>query len=471
MLTRIRQGLTQARALAARVPDVVAGVQRVLVGTPTPVRPLVSYEEAKAWVKATEGQGQPGGTAQLVQHVGWELTPEGIRAAFVAAEKGNPQAQCDIFDDVVERDHTLAALADHRTASLIGKYAQWVPGQQDDESAVAAAIFRREVWPGIAASGLLERQLYHSLLNGYQADQLIWKFSRETRRVDPVGVQEFRPRDFLISTFMNPRVKAAHPDDLLLRRHPFDQIGEALYPGLWLVTKRTTTVPLARAGLGRGSTWWSHIKMLGIADWGVYVRRYGLPFVMATIKDWTSTAERAMAAEILQRIGDDGGAIVAENSVTKIDFKDGAQGSRNAASDLHQRLASTCNEELTKRWYGAALASESGSGASSYALAREHGGLRFEIMAADAMRLSLSLGQLAQTWMAVNDLPGAAPVLRFHLVRISDPKLFAQTAKIVSQELGIPIDQEQVLEYVGMRLGEGENAVRIKDEQQPSPVG
>ncbi|WP_428262981.1 phage portal protein family protein [Haliangium sp.] len=415
----------------------------------------ITADEISALARALDRQQKGVGSGNQVSHAGWDLTPERIVAAFQAAEAGAPAQQFDIFDDVVERDLTLGGLVESRTDALAGKHVVIQAGADDADSRAAADAFRAEVWARIDWRDLIRHHQYSSNLYGFAGTELDWTYDPELRRVTVGGYWHARARDFVVATLYHPRVAGAEPDELLIRQSLQDLTGQRLIPGKWVVTRRTHSVPVARAGLGRGSTWWSHIKMVGVADWLVFVRRFGLPFVLATIKDWTNLQERAAAEEILRRIGDDGGAIVAENSIVGVEFKDGVANSRNANGDLHGRLATAANNELAKRWNGATLSSESGGGASSYALAKEHGGIRFELLQADAMRISESLErQLAEPWMRLNGIAGATPRIRFHLVRIADPMAYANTASIAVNQLGIRISKAQTLEALGMREAE-----------------
>ena len=415
----------------------------------------ITWDEIPALKAVLDSQQKGEGSGNYVSHAGWDLTPERIRAAFLAAEAGAPWQQYDIFDDAAERDLTLGGLVESRTDALCGKNVVIQPGAQDADSLRAAEMFRSEVWSRIDWRELVRHHQYGANLYGFGATELDWVYDADLRRVTLRGHWRVRARDFFIATVHNPRVPGAVPDELLVRQSLQDFTGEQLIPGKWLITRRTCTVPLARAGLGRGSTWWSHIKMVGIADWQVFVRRYGLPFVLATIGDWTNVEERARAEQILQRIGDDGAAIVPKNSKIDIEFKDGAAGSRDSRSDLHARLATACNNELAKRWNGATLASETGGGASSFALAKEHGGIRFELLQADAARIAECIEQqIIKVWMMLNGLPGVPPRVRFHLVRIADPETYAKTAAIVVEKLGVDLSQEQTLEAIGMRAAE-----------------
>lgn len=454
-----------ARASAVRKPtstQTLAGSSRISDSQVTQLE--------RSYARTQHGLG----TGNNVRHEGWDLTPERIVAAYDAAERGNPSLQFDIFDDCVERDLTLGGLVESRADALAGKHVEVQAGAPDADSMRTAEIFRDEVWDRIDWQDLIRHHQYSSNLYGFAASEIDWAYDRELRRIVMRGHWHARPRDFYIATTYFRRVDGADADELLIRTEPSDFTGERLIPGKWVLTKRMDSVPIARAGIGRGSVWWSHIKMVGVGDWLIFIKRFGLPFVLAKIQDWTSTAERSLAETILRRIGDDGGAIVPLNSKIDVEFKDGAQGSRNANGDLHARLASMANTEMAKRWNGAALASESGDGASSYALAKEHGGIRFEFIQADAKRISQSIErQLIEPWQRLNGLPGTAPKIRFHLVRIADPAAYAATADVVINKLRIPLDQSSVLEAVGMRGAETKDSavLGIAGETEDAPNG
>lgn len=393
-----------------------------------------------------------------VLHRGWDMEPRTLLRFFEAAEGGDPRPLADALDDVVERDLTLCSLHEARTDALAGKYLVVQPGAEDAASRDNAATFA-EVWNRLDTSMLVRHHQGAKNLYGFGASEIEWAYNEVAKRIDPVGFYHCRARDFFIATTYIRRVPGAQPDELLVRRDDLDFVGERLLPGKWIVTKRTHRVPLARAGLGRGSAMLATLKAMTLTEWVVYIRRFGLPFVTATVRDFTSGTERAQAEAILKALGRDGGAIIAKNGGPELKVLDGAQMSRNAQSDLHARLISTLNLEMAKAWNGATLASESGEGAHSFAQARVHDGIRVSLLEADAVCLETSINeQVIAPWWLLNGLKGAPPRIKFHLTEISDPLTFVQVAEKL-HAMGVPLSLQHVLNQTGMRLGSGADLI------------
>ncbi len=310
----------------------------------------------------------------------------------------------------------------------------------------------RAVWEQLDSQALIRHQQANAQLHGWAASEITWSYNPDTGRVDPVHLHHARCRDFYVATLYQPRVTGALPDELLVRATDLDFIGQRLIPGKWVITRRTHRVPLAKAGLGRGSAMLALLKALGIADWMIWIHRFGLPFPVITVNNWADLNERAQAMAIIESIGQDGGAIKDGNAIKAIEFLDGIQMSRNTSSDVHQRLAQFVDLQLAKIWAGAALVTESGEGAHSYAQASAQMPRFDSRVLADTQRMERAIReQLIIPWWQVNNLPGVPARLKFHLVQPGDPREAAEVAAIMRNDLGIELSAAQMYEVTGYR--------------------
>ena len=398
-------------------------------------------------------QGRQSATAphDPLHHPGWGVSIEGIYQIYRRAELGLPGDMYDLFDDIVDRDTTLSGLVEARADAITGCAISITPGAKDRHSMAAADEFR-EVWNALDQDALIEHHQHAVNFYGFAATEIVWTYRKAERRFDPVELIHPRPRTFRIATEGNPIVAGAAPDELLVRTGRYLYEVERMVSDKWIVTRRRHgSKRVARSGLMYACTPYSLMKSHASADWFVFLKRYGIPFVEARISDWTDEEAVNAAHEGLATMGTDRGLITTESDKVKFTIHDGAATSRQASSDVHQRFVQDRNLEMAKLWNGSILSSETGTGSSSYALAKEHGGVRYSLLKRDKERSSKSIRkQLIVPWMRFNGRAGEPPLLVIHLDRVEDPTLAPRIARDM-KEAGAPVDPQQLYELTGFR--------------------
>lgn len=381
-----------------------------------------------------------------VDHPGYAITPQGVLATFREAERGSPQRQCDLFDDLIENDGTLRNLFEAREQAVAGK--PWViqaAGTEADELAAAQVM-------GWALRRLPMVTLMKHLLTvnryGWGAAEIDWgvEVVDGKRWIVPVWLTPVPARRFRINT------SATTPgalDELRLYADVTRPEGDELRPGKWIVVRRDDT-RLARASLMRTASWFAMAKRLGFRDWLVYSQRFGLPMPIITYEDELDDDEFATAQEIIAKIGADGGGIIPKK--LKLDFHDATRGNAEN-SKAHGGLIAHCNAEMSKLINGSTLSNDNaGSGGASYALGEVHATVRWDNILFDAELLQDAFRtQIAVPLMRFNGLNGSAPLLKVQVVRDLDPKQRVEIADILRNKLGIDISSGQMLQELGFR--------------------
>lgn len=371
-------------------------------------------------------------------HPGYGCTPARVVQHFRQAESGDPTGQCDLFDDLIERDATLRNLFEQRELAVAGKPSTIQAGGPGEVEERAARVLA-----SAHASLELIATLQHQLAanrHGWAATEIDW----ETRRIDgrdyvvPVWYANVPARRFKIDTARNELrlVTAAAP------------AGEPLRPGKWLVTVRPG--PLARAGLMRTAVWPALWKSFSTRDWLSYAEMFGIPLVQAIYDDISPTDDdsRQVAEEIVQRIGSSGGAVTPKTVEVKVHQVHGADN-----SGTHGSLIALANAELSKLINGATLANDNaGSGGASYALGAVHASTRYDLVVADAARLAEAWHRcVAVPFMRFNDLEGHAPRLGLQIVPELNPKTRLECADLMRNKLGIDVSISQLRNEQGFR--------------------
>lgn len=400
-------------------------------------------------------------------HPGWGANIESIvRIYRIAEQQGRPGPMCDLFDDAARRDPTLRGLVRSRRAALCSAPVSIRPGGQDDESIRAAEIFN-SVWSDLPTQRLIRHHQHSKNFYGWAGTEIEWEWRPDEKRYDPVAFYHPRSRTFRIATEHNPIVPGAMPDELLVRTGKYEHDVARAIPGKWIFTRADDDDRVSTVGLMYACAFYGLFKTQGFGEWFLFVKRYGLPFLKVLIHDWADSAAHAAADDVIQKFGEDGGLKAPKNSMLDIEVIDGAQGSRNANGDLHQRIVGDCNSEMAKLWSGGALTSEVGR-TGSYAQAREHGNVRYELTVEDYQQIAESFReQMIRPWMRFNAIPGEAPHIKIHLQRVSDPAEAVDLA-VKLDGIGYRVDSAQLSELTGLRISEKPAEEADDDENEES---
>jgi phage gp29-like protein len=372
-------------------------------------------------------------------HPGFGLTPQRLVQIFRIAEAGFPREQCDLFEDLVESDAHLRNLLEQRCQAVAGK--PWIVqagGNTANDELVArvlAAALRR-----LPVIEFFEHQLSVNRY-GYACTELEWEPVVLDGRIwiAPVWFANVPARRFVLDT---------GSDELRLLTDAQPNRGEPLEQGKWVVTRRPG-VRVVRSGLLRTAAWYALYKRYSTRDWVVYAEKFGIPLPLVTYDETTGEDAKDVAAEIVEKIGDDGGAVVPKG--IEVDVIDASR--TGDSSGTHGGLIAHCNREMSKLINGSTLSNDNGdSGGASYSLGEIHDGVRWEAVQYDAERLQESFRrQVAAAFVAFNGLDAAPPLLKIQVVRDLQPRQRAAIAVQLRNELGIPLSVAQLREELGFR--------------------
>lgn len=373
-------------------------------------------------------------------HPGHEVSPRGVVSAFLLAERGNPQVQCDLITDLVEGDCSLRNLFEQREQSVAGS--DWVV--QGDGSDANSALAARVL--AVSMQRLQVIEAFQHLLTanryGWGAVEIDW------------GLMQFEGRTWIVPIWLTPvaarRFRIAPNNMLRLYADAGRPEGDELKPGKWIVL--ACPGPLARAGLMRTGAWPAVGKRLGWRDWLIFSQRFGLPLPLASYDPENVDDDViAVAEEIVRRIGSDGGAVKPKS--IELTMLEATKGESN--DKTHGGLIAHCNAELAKLVSGSTLVNDNaGSGGASYALGEVHASASWGKVTFDASKLQQAVRtQMFAPFMIYNGLGSSpAPHLKMQVARDLAPKAIVEVADIVQNKLGIKVSQSQIRQVTSLRV-------------------
>ncbi len=379
-----------------------------------------------------------------------------LASYFQAAEMGDPTMQVQVIRGLLERDGHTRNLYDQRRYAVSGK--PWViqrggDSPADTRAAAALADAMREV-PSFAA--FVEHQLTCNL-HGYAGSEIDWQVSDGMvvpRRFVPVRPESFR--------FARPHNRLGAETDELLLATRRQSSGERLAPGSWVLSLRDRTVPIAQSGLGRTTSWYSHFKLTAFRDFVIYVRRFGIPLVLAKIGEWEDEQAKAVARKLVECYGEDGGGVIPED-IEVTTSEDRSKG----RADVHGRLILLCQAENSKAVYGVTLANDNGTqGGASYALGSTHAGIRWENIIRDAVVFQDAFEWcVSRPFVHFNGMDARPPILRIQVAQVHDPKAIVELADYFVNKLSLDIDGEQMRQMIGLRKPKAAGPAEPKEKQ------
>lgn len=382
---------------------------------------------------------------RYVSHPGRALTAQAIRNALSAAEMGDPETQCDIFDDRIEADAHLRDALEGRVESVARK--RWIvaPGGDTKADRRAAAALEEAIRDIPGWREVLAHQLQANWY-GYAYSEIVWE--RHGRLAVPIHFENVIPRRFRFDE---------DTDRPLLRVDGNVYPGLPLTPGKWWSTERRRRGKAAMGGLMRTAVWWSLFKAMSARDWIVFANRYGLPYAWATWRHEMRDEEKDLVKQMVANLGTDGWAAFEEGVEVHI----AEVNKQGGADDVHGALVDLCNAEISKLIIGATLVTEN-KGKGSYAATREHGARGHARIAGDAEWIGETFTHcVGAPFVRWNPQLGNArpPQLMINVVRDDDPIMRLDIFARAVNELGLEVSIQQMRQELQLKPPTGDDDV------------
>lgn len=353
--------------------------------------------------------------AALHRHYGGHpssgLTPARLAEIMREAEQGDLIRQCELAEDMEEKDGHIQSELGKRRLALQGVEWNIVPppnasAEEARDAEQLESLLRSATWLDDAIFDASD-----AILKGFSCLELRWDYADGEHYVDGAD-------------WRDPGWFQTHPDrrnELRLRDGSYE--GEALRPFGWIIHQaRAKSGYLARRGLVRVLAWPFLFKNYSVRDLAEFLEIYGLPIRLGKYPEGATEREKLTLLRAVMGIGHNAGGIIPKGM--DIDFQKAAEG----GSDPFMAMMNWCEKTQSKAILGGTLTSQADGKSSTNALGNVHNEVRQELRDADLKQLTNTLTRdLIYPLYALNGKsyrsPRRLPRLEFD---ISEPEDMAQ---------------------------------------------
>ena len=300
------------------------------------------------------------------------LTPVRLAEILKEADAGDVLRQMELFEEMEEKDPHLFSQLQTRKNAVTGLDFEIIPFSDEPRDKEIAAFIEEQL-TGMEGFEDVENDLLDAIGKGFAVSEIMWG-SGEGRTV----VTEIKPRhqkrffwDSLDDSF---KVRTQEtPEGLLLPANKF------------IVHRyKARSGHTSRAGILRVVAWMFLFKNYDLKDWVSFAEVYGLPLRLGKYAAGASEEDKRALMRALVQIGADAAGIIPDGA--SIDF---ITTEKSGSTDLYERLARYCDEQISKAILGQTLTSDSGGG--SYAQSKTHNDVRHDLTVADCKALASTL--------------------------------------------------------------------------------
>ncbi|MDO6497338.1 DUF935 domain-containing protein [Photobacterium sanguinicancri] len=302
------------------------------------------------------------------------LTPAKLANLMRQAESGDLIAQCELAEDMEEKDAHIQSEISKRKMALLG--VEWnirPPRNATKEEKYDADLIQE----------LLEDATWLEDVLFDMADATLKTFANLELRWEMVeGIQLVTGYDH-----RDPSWFQTHPDDRnQLRLRDGSHEGAELNPFGWIShTAKAKSGYLTRRGLVRVLAWPFLFKNYSVRDLAEFLEIYGLPIRLGKYPEGATDPEKMTLLRAVMSIGHNAGGIIPKGM--DIDFNNAADGQ----SDPFMAMINWCEKSQSKAILGGTLTSQADGKTSTNALGNVHNEVRQEIRNFDLKRIAATL--------------------------------------------------------------------------------
>lgn len=382
---------------------------------------------------------------QFATHPSRGLTPSKLASILEDAERGSLLAQCDLFEDMEEKDAHIFAEMQKRKLALIGVGWDITPPENASAAEKSNAAAVKELITAIPDFEDLLFDLLDGIGKGYSCQEIEWQ--RLGKNWVPKTVTHRPPSWF--------QVNQMNQNELRLRDNT--AFGAELQPFGWIVhTHRGKSGYVTRAGLHRVLAWPYLFKNYSVRDLAEFLEIYGLPVRLGKYPSGASDKEKATLLRAVVGIGHNAAGIIP--SGMELDLLEAAKGTH----EPFQAMLDWAERSESKAILGQTLSADAKPTGLGSGVAVVHEEVRHDILNSDARQAATTLTRDLVYALAALNLAGIdptrAPRLVFDTQTPEDLKLYSDAVPALV-DVGVKIPSKWVHEKL-----------RIPEPQNDEPV-
>ncbi len=387
---------------------------------------------------------------EFAGHPSRGLTPGRLASILQSAEGGNLVDQCDLFEDMEEKDAHIFAELSKRKRVLQGLNWRIVPplNPSADEEKRTEAL--QEIFEDLDNFEDTIFDMADAIGKGYSNLEIDWRLEQKLR----IPHLTHRPaRWFTIDE--NDRNK------LLLRNDTGK--GEELWPFGWVShVHKAKSGYVARGGLHRILAWPYLFKNYSVRDLAEFLEIYGIPLRLGTYPQGASKEEKMTLLRAVTSIGHSAAGIKPEGML--IEMLEAAKG----GSDPYTAMIGWCEASQSKAILGGTLTTSAESTGLGSNLGDVHNEVRLDLRDSDAKQIAGTL---------TRDLVWPVTALNFSGTNQSRTPRFEFILQ-EEEDLEIRVERDKTLYDMGHRItskkveeiyGEGYEFIDNDDKPDPEP--
>ncbi|WP_432460808.1 DUF935 domain-containing protein [Agarivorans sp. QJM3NY_25] len=362
------------------------------------------------------------------QHPSSGLSPARAAEILQAAEQGDLIAQCELAEDLEEKDGHLYAELDKRKRALLGVDYYLSPPRNPNAQEKADTEYLQQMLEEGNWVKTLIKSMADAILKGFSMHELAW-----TRELGEWFIEE--------PVYRDPSWFQTHPEQRnQLRLRNASHCGAELWPFGWIQHLHAAKSGyLSRGGLVRQLVWPFIFKNYSVRDLAEFLEIYGLPLRIGQYPAGASPEEKSALLQAVMSIGHNAGGIMPKGMV--MDFHSAATGQ----ADPFELMFTWAEKTMSKVILGGTLTSQADGKSSTNALGNVHNEVRQELRDADLAQISETLTRdLIAPLYALNcksySSPRRHPRLIFDTSDAEDLSELAEPLKVLV-DMGMQVPQ------------------------------
>lgn len=383
------------------------------------------------------------------------LTPVRLAEIFKEADAGDVLRQAELFEEMEEKDPHLFSQLQTRKNAVTGLDYEVIPFDSDDPRDKEIAEFVEAQLGGIEGFEDIMLDLLDAIGKGFAVSEIMWSYDEGHVVVDDIRSRH-QKRFFWDSIDDSFKVRTQEaPEGIELPKNKF------------IVHKyKARSGHPSRAGVLRVVAWMYLFKNYTLKDWVAFCEVFGMPLRLGKYQPGASEDDKRALMQALVAIGADAAGIFPDG--TAIEF---VNTEKTSSTDLYERLARYCDEQVSKAILGQTLTSDSGGG--SYAQSKTHNDVRHDLTVADCKAIAATLRRdLIRPLVLYNfGEDKRIPYLRFDAEESED---LTQTATVIGtliREAGLKVPTSYIYKKFSIPKPEGDEEVATPPGQTAQGAG